>query len=145
MKSLLRVLILVLVSGLLLISCRSGNQEQSGLIVNITSDAFENPHSTVMGLHLGQKALKADLPVTVFLNVAGPKLFMPGGDTLQFHDENIHALLRSMMDDGASVLVCPHCLHANGLDVENVPEGMVVAEDALLTEQIQKAPTVFSY
>ncbi len=73
-------------------------QESSRLIINLTSDATENAHSSLMGLHFAEKALNNGMEVTVFLNVDSVKLLQSGGDTISFHDENIRQLLNSIVD-----------------------------------------------
>lgn len=115
------------------------------LIINLVSDATASAHSSLMGLHLGQNALKNEIPVTVFLNVNGVKLMSPGADTLSFQDENLHALLKAMISDGAQVLACPHCMEVEGIEESNLIEGVKVSNEELMMPKIKASPTVFTY
>ncbi|MGB3779075.1 MAG: DsrE family protein [Tunicatimonas sp.] len=120
-------------------------QSDQELIINLTSDATANAHSTLMGLHLGQTALKNDIPVTVFLNVDGVKLMTPGSDTLSFEDENLHQVLKDITKAGGTVIACPHCLKTHQLSEDDLMEGVRLSDEKLLLDKIKQSPTVFTY
>lgn len=115
------------------------------LIINLVSDATVSPHSSLMGLHLGQNALKNNIPVTVFLNVNGVKLMSPGADTISFHGENLHEILKGMISNGGQVLACPHCMEVQGITEGNLIQGVEVSNEGLMMGKIKSSPTVFTY
>jgi len=117
----------------------------SALLINLTSDATSDPHSSLMGLHLGQKALKNNLEVTVFLNVHGVKLMAPQADTITFRNENLHSVLQDMITNGGKIVACPHCMEAHGIQQGDLLEGVTVAQDTSMMAQIKRNPTVFTY
>ena len=119
--------------------------ESAELIINLTSDPTLDPHSTLMGLHLGQKVLKHEMDVTVFLNVHGVRLMGPGSDTLAFHGENLHEVVRALLDDGGTVMACPHCMEVHEIQAEQLPEGVGVMSDSVMMQKMKAAPTVFTY
>lgn len=119
--------------------------ESAELIINLISDPTVDPHSTLMGLHLGQKVLKHEMDVTVFLNVHGVKLMGPGSDSLAFHGENLHEVVRSLLDNGGAVMACPHCMEVHEIQVEQLPEGVGVMSDSVMIQKMKGAPTVFTY
>ncbi len=120
-------------------------EETSGLMINLTSDPTEHPHSALMGLHLAQNALKNEVPVTVFLNVSGVKLMAPGADTITFHDENLHDLLKDIMEKGGEVLACPHCMEVMNVSEVNLLDGVKVSGESIMFAKIKDNPTVFTY
>jgi len=115
------------------------------LIINLISDPVEDPHSSLMGLHLAQNVRKNGQEVMVFLNVHGVKLMGPGAETLEFHDENLQQVLRDLMADGGVVRACPHCMMAHDIKADDLLEGVQVMENALMVEKIKNNPTVFTY
>ncbi len=120
-------------------------KKESPLMVNMTSDPMEDPHSILMGLHLAQNVMKQGMPATVFLNVHGVKLLLPEAEELSFQDENLRSVLSAILEDGGQVLVCPHCMEAHAVTEEMLPEGVIVSEPSIMMEALRTHPTVFSY
>lgn len=152
MKSIVLSLFILLFG---MVSCINVEQEKATvseedetvdpLMLNITSDPFTNPHPVLMTMHLGKKSLANELSVSIFFNVGGVNMFAPGADTLVFHDENLHEVLKGIMSNGGTVLACPHCLEVAGLSEADLPEGVIYAKDNILIEKLKQEPTVFSY
>ena len=115
------------------------------LIINLVSDATTDAHSSLMGLHLGETALKNGIPVTVFLNVDGVKLMSAGAEAVSFHDENLRELLKTMISNGAQVIACPHCMEIHGLQESNLMEGAKMSNEDMMMGKIKGSPTVFTY
>lgn len=120
-------------------------EQSSSLIINLTSDATIHPHSSLMGMHLAQKALKNDINVTIFLNVNGLKLLLPGSEKITFHNENLQEVLAEIIKSGGTVIACPHCMHVHNLTKADLLDGIVYGEDNLLIEKIKEQPTTFTY
>ena len=118
---------------------------QTELIINLASDATADAHSSLMGLHLGQNALKNEIPVVVFLNVNGVKLMSQKADTISFHGENLHELLKDIISKGGQVLACPHCMEVQGITESNLIEGVKVSNESIMMGKIKNSPTVFTY
>ncbi|MGQ9799969.1 MAG: hypothetical protein ACUVRG_11920 [Ignavibacterium sp.] len=82
MKSKLRFVFFITAVITFLTACNtSGNKEVSenkpmheNLIINLTSDATVSAYSSLMGIHLAEKALNNGMKVAIFLNVDGVKL-----------------------------------------------------------------------
>jgi predicted peroxiredoxin len=152
MKSIVLSLFILLFG---MVSCINVEQEKATvseedetvdpLMLNITSDPFTNPHPVLMAMHLGKKSLANDIPVSIFFNVGGVNMFAAGADTLVFHGENLHEVLKGIMSNGGTVLACPHCMEVAGLSESDLPDGVVYAKDDVMMEAIKKEPTVFSY
>jgi len=115
------------------------------LLLNLTSDATRDGHSSLMGLHFAQQALDSDIPVTVFLNVDGVKLMAPGADTLAFDGENLQGLLKSIQQAGGKVVACPHCMQVEGVAEEDLLEGVRVADETSMMQKLKDGPTVMTY
>lgn len=115
------------------------------LLLNLTSDATQDAHSSLMGLHFAQQALESDIPVTVFLNVDGVKLMAPGADTLAFDGENLQGLLKRIQEAGGQVVACPHCMQVEGVTEEDLLEGIRVADETTMMQRLKDGPTVMTY
>lgn len=156
MKYFRHSLLLILVS-LVFTSCETKEQkttdvakttadkEATTLIINLTSDATEDPHGSLMGLHLAQKSLKNGMNVTVFLNVNAVKLMLPTSDSISFQGENLQEVLRDIMDNGGKVLACPHCMEVHDVKEIDLMEGVKYVNDNTLIDMIKLNPTVFTY
>lgn len=115
------------------------------LMINMTSDATEDAHSALMGLHFAEMALENGMDVSVFLNVDGVKLLLPGARDIEFDGENLVDLLMKFKDNGGTVIACPHCMMINDVDKSKLPEGVVVSSPDFMSAKLMKAPTVFTY
>jgi len=143
----------ILLAGLVLsvVACQNQNPannenvQSPTLMVNMTSDAFENAHSTLMGLHFAEQALKNEIQTTIFLNVDGVKLMKEGADTLSFDNENIHDLLSLVMKAGGKVLACPHCMEVHQVAEGDLVPGVTVATQDEMMQRIKDGPTVMTY
>jgi len=156
MKYFKRSLLLIMVS-LVYTSCETkeqktteiaeitANEEVAKLIINLTSDATENAHSSLMGMHLAQKSLKNGMDVTVFLNVNAVKLMLPASDSISFKGENLQEVLKDIMDNGGKVLACPHCMEVHKVKETDLMEGVKYVNDNTLIDMIKLNPTVFTY
>jgi predicted peroxiredoxin len=115
------------------------------VFINITSDIPQNPHSAVMGMHVAQKALKNHMEATLFFNVDGVRLFKDGGDTIQFHGENVYTLLADIIDKGGQVLSCPHCMEVNEVTEADLPEGVLITSDDALVGNLTRKGKALTY
>jgi len=140
-----------------LLSCTAPNNDQpvveipepqpeiSSLIINLTSDPVENPHGPLMGLHLAQEMVAKDIKVTVFLNVNGVKLFTEEGKSVSFHNEVLMDVLQDIINQGGTVLSCPHCMEVNSISASDLPEGVQVSNPDIMAEKIISQNSVFTY
>jgi sulfur relay (sulfurtransferase) complex TusBCD TusD component (DsrE family) len=140
----------IIALSLIMASCMNveTNQEvadSNELLINLTSDATENAHSTFMGLHFAENALKDGMDVTIFMNVDGVKLLQPGADTLMFDGENIRGILNSIAENDGKVIACPHCMQIHGISKEDLPENFILGEKDVMMAKIRSNPTVFTY
>jgi len=117
----------------------------SELIINMTSDAFEDAHSTYMGLRFAEMGLDQGLEVTIFLNVHGVRLLQTEGATLSFDDNNLRAMLDDFTDNGGTVIVCPMCLQVHGMELSSIPSNFEAGEAEPMMNRIKNGAAVFTY
>ena len=102
-------------------------------LFNITSSGEEDPHSVTMALQLAGHSLDAGRATVLFFNVRG--VTIPTGacsDSLSFGDRPIKELLLELMDRGAEVHVCPHCMAAlEVVEADLLPGARVTNRDVL--------------
>jgi predicted peroxiredoxin len=115
------------------------------MFFNITSGP-EDPHPVTMALQLAGHALDDERPVVLFFNVRGvhvPTVQLP--DTTAFGDRPIKELLTGLVERGAEVHVCPHCMAALGVEATDLIEGAQVTNRDMLFAHLQGNTAVFTY
>lgn len=120
--------------------------EKPTMLFNITSSPVDDPHAVTMALQLAGHALDDGRPVVLFFNVRGvsvPTVDLP--DDLAFHVEPIKTLLADLVNRGAEVQVCPHCMSALGIEADNLIPGAVVTDRETLFARVTSNTVVFSY
>ncbi|TVR14317.1 MAG: hypothetical protein EA391_12915 [Balneolaceae bacterium] len=148
MKTLKIVLIALLIISLANISSEAKNylqMESSEMIINLTSDAFDDAHSTYMAIHFAEMGLSNDLEVIIFLNVHGVRLLETAAGNLSFRGESLVEKLSSFVDQGGKVIVCPMCMQAYGMDGSNLPANFELGEATSMMNRIKNKPVVFTY
>lgn len=122
--------------------CEAGS---ATVVFNITSGP-DHPHPVTMALQLAGHALDDDRRVVLFFNVKGvaipTKQLSPA---LAYHDKPIKGLLAKLMERGAIVLVCPHCMKAESIAADQLVEGAQVADREKLFGRIGGNTVVFTY
>jgi predicted peroxiredoxin len=114
-------------------------------MINLTSDAFEDAHSTYMGLRFAEMGLEEGLDVTIFLNVDGVRLLQSDGATLTFDDDNLRTILDDITNNGGTVIVCPMCLQMHGMELSSIPSNFETGEAESMMNRIKNGPAVFTY
>lgn len=112
------------------------------LMVNLTSDATLDAHSSMMGLNLALNMAKNEMPVTVFANVKGVKLFDPANDSIA---GPLLAVLDEIMEEGGQVMACPMCMEAVGIEKDWLPKGVQTSSPEKMAELVGEGPAVFTY
>jgi sulfur relay (sulfurtransferase) complex TusBCD TusD component (DsrE family) len=115
------------------------------MFFNITSGP-DDPHPVTMALQLAGHALDDQRSVVLFFNVRGvhvPTAQLP--DTLAFGDRPIKEMLVSLMERGAEVHVCPHCMAALGVESTDLLPGAQVTNRGMLFSHLTGNTAVFTY
>jgi predicted peroxiredoxin len=116
------------------------------LLLNVTSGAAEDPHAVTMALQLAGHALDDGRKVVLFFNVRGvdvPLSDLPAD--LAFKDKPIKDLLSNLIEQGAEVHVCPHCMKALEVEAGELVEGAVVTDREKLFSNLGPNTVVFTY
>lgn len=119
--------------------------EQTTLFLNITSGKSA-PHPVVMALTLASEALGQGKQVVVFFNVAGadvPTQSLP--PDLGIEGISVKRSIEQLIQRGAMVLVCGHCMHYLGIDESALMPGVVVADAELLFARIGPRTVALTY
>jgi predicted peroxiredoxin len=147
---------MLIVLGLFLaIGCNQSGQEavpvatkteSQVMLFNMTSGATEDPHAVTMALQLAGHALDDGREVVLFFNVRGvnvPTTALPAD--LAFKDKPIKQLLAQLIERGAEVHVCPHCLNALEVNADDLISGAVVTDRDKLFSKVGSNTVVFTY
>ena len=140
--------VVLAVAALLLPACSSepAPQPASTLLLNITSGATEDTHAVTMALQLAGHGLDDGRTVVLFFNVRGvdvPTVDLPDG--LAFHADPLKAMLAKLIERGAEVHVCPHCLAAKEIDASQLIDGAQVTTRKKLFAHLSTHTVVFTY
>jgi intracellular sulfur oxidation DsrE/DsrF family protein len=85
--------------------------------------------------------------VTIFLNVRAPELAVGAlGDEVKFRDNPpLRVMLAELMERGVTVIVCPHCMEAMDITLEQFAKGISTATGESLFGALKPNTAVFSY
>ena len=119
---------------------------QRTVLFNITSGK-EDLHRVTMALQLANHALDDGRSVVLFLNVRAPELAradLPAD--VKFRDNPpTHEMLQKLVERGAQLLVCPHCMEVQGVKADELMKGAKVATRATVFDPLDANAVVFSY
>ena len=124
----------------------AGPADAGVVLFNITSGPTDDPHAVTMALQLAGHALDDGRVVVLFFNVRGVAAATTAlTDEAAFHAKPIRQLLADLIGRGAEVHVCPHCMHALGVEPGDLVAGAVVTDREKLFARIGPSTVVFSY
>jgi predicted peroxiredoxin len=99
-------------------------EEKKTIFYNITT---EEAWSAGMALGQAEKALNNGYNVVIFLNVRGVWIASKDfhTDSWSASGKSLQDMLKSAMDKGATVLICPMCMKKAGMTLDDVIKGVV--------------------
>ncbi|UCE62163.1 MAG: DsrE family protein [Phycisphaerales bacterium] len=105
---------------------RSCAHERTGVFVHISHDA-EDAHAVLMGLKMAN-LMAEDRDVLVYFDLQGVHVVLKGAEDISHNAfDSSHTQLRTLIDRGVPLYVCPACLKAAGKGPGDVMEGVKVA------------------
>jgi predicted peroxiredoxin len=132
-------LFFILLSSLLLFSCIQNNVPENsaaatqaetvkdGIFIHI-SHGPEDPHRVLMALRMAE-IMAADKDVLVYFDVKAVNVVLKGSDNITINDlPSSHEQLQKLIDMGVEMQVCPGCLKVAGKSIEDVIDGVVLAD-----------------
>lgn len=100
---------------------------RDGVFVHI-SKAQADPHAVLMGLKMAN-LMAADHDVLVYFDLAGVEVVLKDAPDLTFRTfDSAQTQLKTLLDKGVPVYVCPGCLKAAGKEPGDVRPGVKIAE-----------------
>jgi predicted peroxiredoxin len=113
---------------------------------NVTSAADEDAHAVTMAMQLAGHALDDGREVVLFFNVRGAKVPTSKlAADVAFKDKPIKELLTKLIERGAAVHVCPHCMKALGLEEGDLIDKAAVTTREKLFATLGENTVVFTY
>jgi len=144
-------IVATLTAAALLTACATPHHDEHSqpapvMVFNITSGPTEDAHSVTMAMQLAGHCLDAGREVVLFFNVRGVTIPTEGlSPDLSFKDEPIKELLAGLIEKGAELQVCPHCMQAMSVEEEDLIEGAEVTNADLLFSRLGPNSIVFTY
>lgn len=120
-------------------------QENTDVLINFTSDVEKDPHSSLMGLHMAKMIQGQGMNVTLFMNVHGVKLASKKLSKTKFAKENMDDLLNEIIENGGTVLVCPHCMEIEEIKEKQLIDGAIVASPEKMAALLKSDFKTFTY
>jgi sulfur relay (sulfurtransferase) complex TusBCD TusD component (DsrE family) len=100
------------------------------LFINLITD---DPHRAHMALAFGKNQLERGHPLTVFLNDRGVFIAAEqGAERFGLH----HGLIGKLLNDGATIIVCPMCMKYYGIAEADLLKGLEVGNPELTGGQL---------
>lgn len=120
-------------------------QENTDILINMTSDVEKDPHSSLMGLHMAIMAQEQGMNVTLFMNVHGVKLATKKLSKTKFAKENMDDLLEEIIENGGTILVCPHCMKIEDIKEKNLIDGAIISSPDKMAALMKSDLKTFTY
>ncbi|MTJ32764.1 MULTISPECIES: DsrE family protein [Aphanizomenonaceae] len=100
---------------------------KDGVFIHI-SRGTEDPHRVLMALTLAEK-MSEDKDVLVFFDIQGVEVALKDEKVIEFREfESAQTLLNKLIKKGILIYVCPMCLKAANHQLEDLMEGVKLAQ-----------------
>ena len=120
--------------------------EQKKLVI-VNSRGFDDERSSV-AWSIANTASASNMDVTVFLVAAGVDWVRKGAtEVAQLNplDPSIGDMMRSFLDNGGRILVCPPCAKVRGYTEESLIDGATIAGAPVMLEEIANGAASLSF
>jgi predicted peroxiredoxin len=120
--------------------------EQKKLVI-INSRGFDDERSSV-AWSIANTASASDMDVTMFLVAAGVDWVRKGACEVAHPnplDPSIGDMLRSFLDNGGRILVCPPCAKVRGYDEDSLIDEAIIAGAPVMLEEINQGAASLSF
>jgi len=120
---------------------------QSRQVVIHLTQFSSDLHAVNMALKFGTMAANAGADVTLFLDLDGVRL-TDSRQPLNLtwgHGNSVATLYDGYVRSGGSILVCPHCAHAVGLEAKDLRQGAHMSDEASLLSILLEADVILDY
>ncbi|MBE0649695.1 MAG: DsrE family protein [Bacteroidales bacterium] len=134
---------LLIIAGLLLISCNEVTQQdkvamrqekatkveapRDGVFIHIT-ESYNDPHRVLMPMKMAVMMAK-DKDVIVYMDIHAVELLVKSAKDLNFADfDSFRTYLKDLIDMKVGVYACPTCLKIAGFNPEDLIDGVQVAQ-----------------
>lgn len=121
-----------------------GFGEKQKVIVHIKS-GLEDQHSVMMGLNKAKMAVESGKNVLVYFDVRGVNVVLKNTQ-INFKDfMPSQTIISGLVNSGAEVYVCPHCLMIEGYEMKDVQNGVKELKPESIFEFVKKDTISLDY
>jgi len=135
---------LLLISGIMIISCNSVQQNndnsepekqtiaatepvKDGVFIHIT-ESYNDPHRVLMPLKMANM-MAMDKDVIVYMDIHAVELLVKSAKDLQYGDfDSFQTYIKQLIEKNVGVYACPTCLKIAGFKPEDLLEGIKIAQ-----------------
>lgn len=120
--------------------------EKQRIVIVITRGPDDERSSVAWSI--ANSSLASDFEVTVFLTSSGVDWARKGAADMAHPnplDPPMKEMIGDVLEQGATVYVCPPCLQVRGYKPEDLVDGMTIAGAFAMLEEIKKGATTLSF
>jgi predicted peroxiredoxin len=116
-------------------------------LVIVVTNGFDNERSSV-AWSVANGGIAMDFDVTLFLVSSGVDWVRKGAaQTARLNplDPPVGEMIQSVIDGGATIMVCPPCAKVRGYEPEDLIDGVVVAGSTAMLEVVSQGAATLSF
>lgn len=117
---------------------------ENSVVVHI-STGTDNKHAIMMGLNTAKTFLDAGTEVFVFFDVKGVQAVVENSNFVYMDFPPSHQLINELIERGAKVSVCKHCLMIEGFSLSNVIAGVTELDKTEILKMQSKKIITLDY
>jgi sulfur relay (sulfurtransferase) complex TusBCD TusD component (DsrE family) len=134
----------LLLTFLFALGVQPATAQEKNVVVHI-GQYSNDLHSMAMGLGLADNLQKQGATVTVFLDREAVRIADKGQPFLVYGDTDIEAVMKSFLEGGGKVVICPHCAMLGGVERSELREGMTMGTMESVAALFMAADLVIDY
>lgn len=119
--------------------------EQKKLVIVVTN-GFDNERSSV-AWSVANGAIGSGFEVTMFLVASGVDWVRKGAQVAQLNplDPAVGTMIRNVMDNGGTIMVCPPCAKVRGYEQKDLIDGVTLAGSVAMLGVVSEGAATLTF
>jgi len=117
---------LVLLGGLAAMKSQEP-EPRDGMFIHV-SHGMDDPHRVVMALRMAE-IMQEERDVLMYFDIKGIEVCLKDAEDIQFSQmPSARTQIRKLLDNKVTIMACPGCLRAAGKTLDDLTEGIQIAD-----------------